>query len=240
MTFIIMHKTCDLWESGALPAPDLIARVGAFLGSLSASGVLCAAEGLRASAEGVRVIVSNGVRTIVPGPLHGGNELPSGFSILRARTLDDAIEWATRQAAIVGDVEVDIRPVTEAWDIGLAPPPAGEGGRRFMVLRKATAASEAERRPSAAQRTALARLIADTARGGGHLAEVEMRPSARGRRLVNSVDGVVTYDGPFIETKELIAGYIVVSAGTLDEATGWARRYLDAVGADEVDVRELV
>jgi hypothetical protein len=239
VTFIIMHKTCALWESGALPAPDLIARVGAFLGSLSAAGVLRAGEGLRASSEGVRVTFSSGTRTIVPGPFTGGNELPSGFSILHARTLEDAIEWASRQAAIVGDLEVDIRPVTEPWDIGMAPPPSGESSRRYMILRKATAASEAGSCPPAVQRSALSRLIAETASSGVHVAEVGMRPSARGRRLLNSADGVVVYDGPFVETKELLAGYIIVSAATLEEATGWARRYLDVVGADEVDVREL-
>ena len=47
------------------------------------------------------------------------------------------------------------------------------------------------------------------------------------------------FDGPFVETKELIAGYIVVSAASLDAAVDLARRYLDAVDADEVDVREL-
>jgi hypothetical protein len=46
-------------------------------------------------------------------------------------------------------------------------------------------------------------------------------------------------DGPFVETKELIAGYIVVSAASLDAAVDLARRYLEAVDADEVDVREL-
>ena len=148
MTFIVMHKTSALWESGALPAPELIARVGALLGRWSAAGVLRAGEGLRASSEGVRVIFSRGTRTVVPGPLEGGNELPAGFDILRARSLDEAVEWAAREADVLGDLEVDIRPVTEPWDIGLAPEPDGDGTRRYMVLRKASAASEAGiRRP---------------------------------------------------------------------------------------------
>jgi hypothetical protein len=46
-------------------------------------------------------------------------------------------------------------------------------------------------------------------------------------------------DGPFAESKELIAGYIIVSVASLEEAESWAVRYLETVGAGEVDVREL-
>jgi len=46
-------------------------------------------------------------------------------------------------------------------------------------------------------------------------------------------------DGPFTESKELIGGYVVVSAESLIDVDRWTRRYIDAVGSDEVDVREL-
>ena len=81
------------------------------------------------------------------GPFEGDNELAAGFSILRARSLKEAIEWATREADVLGDVEIDIRPVTEPWDIGMSAPPADVSTRRYMVLRKATPATEAARRP---------------------------------------------------------------------------------------------
>ena len=57
MRFIIMHKTNAHWESGAIPGPALIARVGTLLGELAKAGVLLGAEGLRASSEGVRLQV---------------------------------------------------------------------------------------------------------------------------------------------------------------------------------------
>ena len=47
------------------------------------------------------------------------------------------------------------------------------------------------------------------------------------------------FDGPFVETKELLAGYVIVSAESLDEAGRWAARYIEAVEATEVEVREL-
>jgi hypothetical protein len=239
MRFIVMHKTNAHWESGAIPSPALIARVGALLGELAKEGALLAAEGLRASAEGVRLRFSGGTRTVIRGPFEGEHELPAGFSILRTRSLEDAIEWASRQARVLGDAEIDIRPVTEPWDIGLAAPPNDVGTRRYMVLRKATPSTEAGVPPSPAQRSGLARLIDETAQSGTHLVTETMRPSGRGRRYKNSRDGVSFYDGPFIETKELIAGYVVISAASIEDAGQVAMNYLAAVEADEVDVREL-
>lgn len=239
MRFIIMHKTDAHWEGGALPDSDLIARVGALLGELSSAGVLQAGEGLRPSAEGVRLRFAGGACEVVPGPFGGGNELPAGFSILRAASLDEAVEWATRESEILGDVEIDIRPVTEPWDIGLDTRPANLSTRRYMVLRKATAETEAGRSLSSAARSRLSQLIEATTRTGIHLATETMAPSRKGRRYKNSSNGVTFFDGPMVETKELLGGYVIVTTASLEEACRWAEQYIDAVGAEEVDVREL-
>jgi hypothetical protein len=239
MRFIIIHKTNAHWESGATPGKELIARVGALLGELSKAGALLAGEGLRASSEGVRLKFVGGTRTVTKGPFEGGNELPAGFSIVRTASLDDAIEWATREAAILGDVEIDIRPVTEPWDIGMVAKPAKVTPRRYMVLRKATPSTEAGAELPPAKQAELSRLLSETTASGVHIASESMRPSRRGRRYKNSRDGVSVFDGPFVETKELIAGYVIVAADSLDEADRWARQYIDVVEAEEVDVREL-
>ncbi|HEY0876225.1 MAG TPA: YciI family protein [Vicinamibacterales bacterium] len=238
MRFMIAHQTNAHWESGAIPDSALTARVGAFMGELAHAGVLLAAEGLRSSCEGVRLRFSGGQRTITPGPLEPGNELPAGFTILHTSSIDEAIEWAARQAAITGDVEVDIRPVMEPWDVGLGPPPP-EPTRRYMVLRKATAASEAGEQLSRHSRARLSDLIEAATRNGAHVVSERLKPSRRGRRLQNTKDGVVSFDGPFVETKELLGGYAIVSSASLDEASRLAMRYIQTVGAEVVDVREL-
>jgi hypothetical protein len=239
MRFMIMHKTNPHWESGATPSPQLIARVGALVGELANANVLLGAEGLRASSQGLRLRFSGGVRSVTEGPFEGENELPAGFSILRVRSLDEAVEWASRQAAVLGDVEIDIRPVTEAWDIGMAPRPENVTTKRYMALRKATPASEAGVAPSPRQREEMERLLDETGRAGTHLATETLRPSARGRRYKNSRDGIRVIDGPFTESKELIAGYVIVKAESMEEGARWATRYIDAVEAEEVDLREL-
>lgn len=239
MRYIIMHKTNAAWEAGAIPSPELVARVGALLGELSQAKVLLGGEGLRASSQGVRLTFKGGTRTVRKGPFQGANELPAGFSIVRVRSLDEAVEWASRLAAVLGDVEIDVRPVTEAWDIGMVPRPENVATRRYMALRKATPDTEAGVPLSPKQQAEMARLIDETKRAGVHLATETLRPSARGRRYKNSREGVSVVDGPFAESKELIAGYAIVSADSLEDAGRWAARYLAAVEADELDVREL-
>ena len=235
MRFIIMHKTNAHWESGAAPGRELIARVGTLLGELAKARRLLGAEGLRASSEGVRLRFSAGARTIINGPFEGDNELPAGFSIVRARSMTDAIEWATREARAAGDLEIDIRPVTEPWDIGMRPTPPDVTTRRYMVLRKATAATEADVKPSATQPSA----PKDSTGRSMRVVTETMRPSSRGRRYKNSGNGLTMMDGPFAETKELIGGYVIVSAESLDDAGEVAAHYIKVVEADEVDVREL-
>lgn len=240
MRFMIMHKTNAHWEAGAIPSSELIARVGKLLGQMAKAGVLLGAEGLRPSSDGARLKVSAGTRSVVKGPFERGDELPAAFSMIRVGSLEEAAEWASRQVGTLGDVEVDIRPVTEPWDIGLAPRPADVDTRRYMVLRKATAETESAVEPSSAQRSALTQLIEEATTPPVHLVTETMRPSSKGRRYKNSRDGVTVSDGPFTESKELIGGYVIVSAESLEDAGRWAALYIDVVEADEVDVRELV
>lgn len=240
MRFIVMHKTDARWEAGEVPSRELIERVGQMIGEMVKAGVFLAGEGLRPSSEGVRLRRTGSACEVSKGPFESGDELPAGFTILKAASVEEAAEWASRLAATLGDdVEIDVRPVTEPWDIGMVPRPKNLTSRRYMALRKATPASETGTPLSPGQRTGMARLIAESARDGVHLATENLRPSRLGRRYKNSRDGISVTDGPFTESKELIAGYVMLSADSLESADPWARRYLEAVEAGEVDVREL-
>jgi hypothetical protein len=236
MRFVVMHKTNAHWETGARPSPDLVAGVGAMMGELQQQGVLLDAAGLRPTSEGARIRLSQGKRTVTSGPFTGEHELLAGFTIVQTRSLDDAIEVATAQAAEFDSAEMDVRPVTEPWDIGLTERPADLTTRRYMILRKATPESERDQ-DLAADPTRLTQTT-DPAVPRTHVT-VTMRPSSRGRRYKNSENGITYSDGPFTETKEMIGGYVTVSAASLDHVDPVVRRYIETVGAEEVDVREL-
>jgi hypothetical protein len=239
MRYIITHTTNAHWESGAIPDQALIDRVVDVLGSMQSAGVLLGEEGLGPSAEGVRLRFTGGERTIIPGPLKAENELAAGYSILRVRSIEEAIEWATRQARISGATDVDIRVLHEPWDVGMAQRPYDLPTRRYMVVRKATRETEAGAALPEEARGALSRLIRETTDRGVHLVSESMVPSRLGRRCLNTADGLTFYDGPFTETKELLGGFVIVSASSLDEACRWVPRYLEALGDTSVEVRPL-
>jgi hypothetical protein len=239
MKYILIHKTNAHYEAGGKPSRELIGRVGRLIGDMQKANAFLGGEGLQASARGVRLTFSGGRVTARPGPFESENAPPSGLCIVKTASLDDAAEWATRLAAATGDAEIDVRPVNEPWDIGLMPPPEDLTTRRFMAVRKATAASEAGEPVPRERREAIARLVDESKRDGTLLVAETLGPSRRGRRYKNAADGVRYVDGPFAESKELIAGFALLSAGSLDEVHPWAPRYLEAVDTDEIDVFEV-
>jgi len=242
MRFIAMHKTDARWEAGQRPSQELIANVGALIGDLAKTGAFEGGDGLRATSEGARVTIdASGGRSVTTGPFSGGNELTAGFSIIRAPSLEAAVEWAGEEARIVGATEVDVRPLTEPWDIGMAPAPAEITSRRYMAQRKATSTTEAGAVPTPAQRSALAALIANAkSKGIEHIKSETLAPSRRGRRLVNSRDGVTMFDGPFLESKELLSGFMIMTGDSMDDVMSWAGRYIAVVETPEVDIREVM
>jgi hypothetical protein len=238
--YIMMHKTNAHYEGGGGPSPELVGKIGTMIVDLMATNSLLAGEGLRPSSEGVRLTFAGGEPAVTPGPfVRSANELPAGFSIVRTASIDEAVAFATEQGKILDVGEIDIRPVTEPWDIGMSERPAKIETRRYMALRKATPENEAGAPLSADRRARLSRLIDDATRSGVHLASETLKPSRRGRRLMNTRNGVVVVDGPFAETKELIGGYVLVLAESIDEVTGWADRYIRIADTDEIDIREV-
>ena len=235
MRFMIIHKTNAHWESGATPSLELIKRVGALLGELGRAGVLLGGEGLRATSLGVRATFRRGKRTTVPGPLNGTNKVPGSWIVVRTESIDAAVDSASRFAEVLGDVEVDIRPVTEGHDINMAPKPQHIATRRYMAVFKTSERAQL----SDDQVSAWDRLKDEMAGTGVLLAAERFALTARSKRLQVSPGAKPrVLDGPFTESKELIGGYVMVR-GTLDEAVAWASKYIDIVDTEEVDVLQL-
>ena len=196
MRFIITHATDARWESGTIPTRELIARVGKLLGEMGRAGVLIGGEGLRATRTACGSSSPAPTGRSCRGRTTGSNELTEGFVIVRVAGIDQAVDWGWRLAELKADAEIDVRPVTEPWDIGMAPRPADVTTRRYMVLRKATPTSEAGAAASAEARTQRAQLIDESTRAGVHVVTETMHPSRRGRRYTNTRDGRNFYDDP--------------------------------------------
>ncbi len=236
MRIISMHKATPGMEAGEPPSPEVMAGMGPLMGEMMQAGVFIAGEGLRPSAHGVRLTFSGGNRTITEGPLIGSNELTDRYLIVRVKSIDEAIEWATRFAGVIDDSEIDVRPITEPWDLGMFPKPAGENTTRFMIIRKSDHNSEAGV-TSASE--ALQQLTEDMTRANVLLAAERLQPSSKGVRLTSSGGNYRVLDGPFTESKELIAGFSIMEVQSIEGAVGWATRFAALIGDVEMDIRPL-
>jgi hypothetical protein len=120
MRFMLMVKASDLSESGALPGPELLAAMDAYNNEMLRAGVLLAADGLQASSKGARVRFSGGKTTVIDGPFTETKELIAGFWLIQVKSLDEAVEWARRCPAPMGDgvdAEIEIRQVFEDSEV---------------------------------------------------------------------------------------------------------------------------
>lgn len=113
---------------------------------------------------------------------------------------------------------------------------------RFMIIVKATARSEAGVMPEDGMIAAMATFHEELAQAGVLLDASGLHPSSKGWRIRYSGDRRTIVDGPFTESKELIAGYTMIQVRTREEALEWTRRFPNPVGDGqpaEIEVRQL-
>ena len=111
---------------------------------------------------------------------------------------------------------------------------------RFMLMVKATEDTEAGVPPTPAQLKGMAELMEDMARAGILLGGEGLTPSSRGKRMrIEGGKVVSVIDGPFAETKELVAGYALVEVGSWEELEPWSVRFAAAQGEGECEIRPL-
>jgi hypothetical protein len=108
---------------------------------------------------------------------------------------------------------------------------------RVMVIVKASKESEAGQMPSEAELTAMGKYNDQLLAAGVMLAGDGLHPSAKGKRVRFSGTEKTVIDGPFAETKELIAGYWLWEVRSMDEAVEWLKRAPFAGGV-EVELRQ--
>lgn len=107
---------------------------------------------------------------------------------------------------------------------------------RVMVIVKATANSEKGVMPSAELMTAMGQFNEELVKAGIMLAGDGLKPSVHGKRIRFAGDQRTVIDGPFAETKELIAGYWMWQVTSLDEAVEWARRCPSPMPGEESEL----
>ena len=122
MRFIVMGMATKESEAAPPPKPEAFAAMQKYNEELVKAGVLLAAEGLAPTSKGARVKFSGDERTVIDGPFAETKELVAGFTILRVKSLAEAIEWVKRAPNVSpnGEGEVEIRKLMDVEDFGEA------------------------------------------------------------------------------------------------------------------------
>ena len=116
MRFMVIVKANKDSESGALPSPELHAKMLDYNEQLVKAGVMLAGEGLHASSKGARVKFSGGKTTVTDGPFAETKELIAGYWLFNVKSKQEAIDWVKR--APMQETELEIRQLFEADDFG--------------------------------------------------------------------------------------------------------------------------
>ena len=114
---------------------------------------------------------------------------------------------------------------------------------RFMIIIRASHRSESGDMPEEAKMAEMAAFHEELARAGVLVDASGLQPSSKGWRISYSGEQRSFVDGPFPETKELIAGYTIIQVQSREEALEWTRRFPNPSidGKDgEVEVRQLI
>jgi len=113
---------------------------------------------------------------------------------------------------------------------------------RFMIIGKATKESEAGILPKPEAFAAMGKYNDELVKAGVLLAAEGLAPSSKGARVRFSGDKRTVIDGPFAETKEVVAGFTIIQVKSLEEAIDWVKRApnISSNGEAEVEIRKVM
>jgi hypothetical protein len=121
-------------------------------------------------------------------------------------------------------------------------PTKGNDGMKFMIIVKANKDSEAGKMPSEELLSAMGKYNEELMKAGVLLDLAGLQPSSKGARIRFSGGKREVIDGPFTETKELIAGYWIIQVKSREEAVEWAKRVPAPHGEGqegEIEIRQF-
>ena len=138
MRFMILVTATKDTEAGRMPPESLFAEMGKYHEELQKAGMLVDASGLKPTKRGWRIKYDGKQRSFVDGPFTETKDLVAGYTIIQARSRDEAIEWTQRfpNPSVDGvKGEIEVREFYELEDF--ADSPAMERFREMEAERKA-------------------------------------------------------------------------------------------------------
>ncbi|MPZ36970.1 MAG: YciI family protein [Rhizobiales bacterium] len=110
---------------------------------------------------------------------------------------------------------------------------------RILGMLRADASSEAAAPPSKELMERMGTFIEEVMKAGVLLSTDGLLPSSKGKRVKLANGKVTITDGPFTESKELVASYALFQVNSMDEAILWTKRFLEVLGQGECELRPI-
>jgi hypothetical protein len=261
MRFMLLVKATADFEAGRLLDEQTMSKMADWNEALIATGAKLASDRLHPSAKGARVRYSHGKIWVTDGPFAETKEIIAGYCLIQAKSLDEAVEWARRIPFEEGEVEV--RPLMELEDFPkdpaeqpdgwrdkeeqwrAAPPARRPGTARYVAFVKADVDTEAGKLPDEKFLMAMGAFCEEGVKAGVFLDGQGLQPSSKSARVGYAGNRRMVTDGPFAETKELIAGYALLQFRSKEEAIEWTRRFVEVDapgryrGEADCEIREV-
>jgi hypothetical protein len=237
---MVMHKMTNELEKGLPPEPSVIEAIGKLIEQAAKENVFVSGEGLKPTSQRVHIAYKDGKRTITDGPFTEAKELVAGFALMRVRSKEEAIKWCDRFAVAFGDVELFMGPVVEPWDLGMGAKPA-DAPLRFLAMHQMNERADCavDAPPDPGMMARMGALVEEMTNAGVMEATGGLASTEKGARVRFSGGKHTVIDGPFTESKELIAGYAILDLPSKAAAIEWATRFGDIVKVNEVEVRQM-
>lgn len=229
--FMLMVTEDEAAHASSTPqaAAALIAKQAAFADGVRRSGKLVDAGRLRPSREGKRVRRTGKTTDVTDGPF-AGNAL-GAFYWVQADSADEAARIAADCPTLPSD-EVDVRPIMK----GRADAEKQEKPGKIFVFGVLGNADTEDAWVGIMDR--IDATSKDEPSAPGACGGVRLMPPTTGRRVATATGGRAIFDGPFLESKEIIGGIFFARMSSIEEAVRWATG-TSFVELGAVEIREL-
>jgi hypothetical protein len=266
MRFMVLVKSDEKSEAGALPDERMLAEMAGFNEQAVEAGTMLGGDGLQPSAKGARIRYDNGKITVTDGPFAEAKELVAGYWIIKTGSLQEAIDWARRVPFQEGEVEIRQLEEVEDFPVDASEQPGGwrdietaareaagawpkfewaPGKLRFIGFVKGDRDTEAGVPPTPEGLEAMGQLMDRAMKAGKVVWGEGLKPTSRGARVRYAGSKRTVIDGPFTESKELIAGFALLQVDSRAEAIELSRECVLVDGPHrlnkvcELEVRQL-
>ena len=222
MQYMFIHTSDNDVKLDAAEVAEIEASFPAWLEAAIGQRANLHGSRLRPGSDATTVRSRRGELIVTDGPFAETKEQIAGYDVMECSNVDEAVQWATRHpSARFGAVEV--RPLLNSPPPSPLPPPA-EGKTRYMMLVCVGEDFEQARQDQPEDEPVDAWVAEHEANGlrlfGSKLEAVEQARTVRSRG-----GNVLVTDGPFAESKEMIAGFDVLECADLDEAIDVAAQH---------------